>query len=626
MAMSLSPVSDSQSTPLNNNNNGSNVDGSRQEHHQQQPASPSAPPNTASTPTTATSPAPSPTQMKRKPSRRANTAERRATHNAVERQRRETLNGRFLDLASLLPNLSQIRRPSKSSIVNSSIAYIHASRRHHLLASRELRLLKSENDHLRFEINEWRDRAGLMRVEEPIRGEGFSVVISGQMEVVQATLKGGSGAGRGRKAREGDEGDDDEDDGEEGEGEDEMIGLGGYGGSYMDDVEDDIVLDAVNAPLTSSPLQLVGGFTNPASSMPPPPPPSTASMHLHHVHQQQQIALNAAIHHSHQGPSPLEGMDDPRIANLLLKNASGFSQSSNFGFQQQQQLPYNPHPQQQQQYQQQPQTFPSTYISDKLWNDPGQTQQYPPTHHQMMTQPQTQGQRSLFPPPEPLHQQQQQYHHPNLSVNTGLSMGGVDLTSDMVGKSNIRGMAIKTKVANAKANARVKSSSTSGHSRSFSHSNGTGSPSHSSNSTHDSPTSLSGITGNGSPIPPSSPALVHSLSQGSPHHDDRSGSRSGSESGSAAASPSFELHSGDYVNTTASSSSNVGGGGGVPRNRMNHHHVGFMGLAATAGPGMNMSSGGMSMGGGGCAPLNMAGMTYGGPGHPNGNAMMMMMM
>ena len=35
-------------------------------------------------------------QIKRKPSRRANTAERRATHNAVERQRRETLNGRFL--------------------------------------------------------------------------------------------------------------------------------------------------------------------------------------------------------------------------------------------------------------------------------------------------------------------------------------------------------------------------------------------------------------------------------------------------------------------------------------------------------------------------------------------------
>ncbi|KIM54780.1 hypothetical protein SCLCIDRAFT_64742, partial [Scleroderma citrinum Foug A] len=33
---------------------------------------------------------------KKKASRRANTAERRATHNAVERARRETLNGRFL--------------------------------------------------------------------------------------------------------------------------------------------------------------------------------------------------------------------------------------------------------------------------------------------------------------------------------------------------------------------------------------------------------------------------------------------------------------------------------------------------------------------------------------------------
>ena len=37
-----------------------------------------------------------PVAAKRKPSRRANTAERRATHNAVERARRETLNGRFL--------------------------------------------------------------------------------------------------------------------------------------------------------------------------------------------------------------------------------------------------------------------------------------------------------------------------------------------------------------------------------------------------------------------------------------------------------------------------------------------------------------------------------------------------
>ncbi|PFH46451.1 hypothetical protein AMATHDRAFT_82582 [Amanita thiersii Skay4041] len=125
-------------------------------------------------------------QVKRKPSRRANTAERRATHNAVERQRRETLNGRFLDLAALLPNLSQIRRPSKSSIVNSSIAHIHASRRHRMLAARELRLLKLEADALRRELNEWRDRAGIPRIEEPLRSDGFSMVISGELEVLAA--------------------------------------------------------------------------------------------------------------------------------------------------------------------------------------------------------------------------------------------------------------------------------------------------------------------------------------------------------------------------------------------------------------------------------------------------------
>lgn len=123
-------------------------------------------------------------QPKRKPSRRANTAERRATHNAVERQRRETLNGRFLDLAGLLPNLSQIRRPSKSSIVNSSIAYVHASRRHRSLAARELRTLKAECDTLRREVNEWHDRANIPRVDEPLRSDGFAMVLAGELETL----------------------------------------------------------------------------------------------------------------------------------------------------------------------------------------------------------------------------------------------------------------------------------------------------------------------------------------------------------------------------------------------------------------------------------------------------------
>lgn len=120
----------------------------------------------------------------RKASRRASTAERRATHNAVERARREVLNGRFLDLAKILPNLSQVRRPSKSAIVNSSIAHFHATRRHRAMAARELRQLKMETDQLRLELNEWRSRAGIQRVEEPVRGEGFSMVLNQELEVV----------------------------------------------------------------------------------------------------------------------------------------------------------------------------------------------------------------------------------------------------------------------------------------------------------------------------------------------------------------------------------------------------------------------------------------------------------
>ncbi|KAJ7036162.1 hypothetical protein C8F04DRAFT_1096324 [Mycena alexandri] len=117
-----------------------------------------------------------------KTTRRVNTAERRATHNAVERQRRETLNGRFLDLAALLSNLSQIRRPSKSAIVNSSIAHLNASRRHRILAAQQLRMMKNEADALRHEVNEWRARAGVAFVEEPMRGDAFGIVLRGELE------------------------------------------------------------------------------------------------------------------------------------------------------------------------------------------------------------------------------------------------------------------------------------------------------------------------------------------------------------------------------------------------------------------------------------------------------------
>ncbi|KAJ7280331.1 hypothetical protein C8J57DRAFT_123657 [Mycena rebaudengoi] len=121
---------------------------------------------------------------------RANTAERRASHNAVERQRREALNARFLDLAAVLPNLANVRRPSKSAIVNSSIAHVHASRRHRILAAQQLRLLAVECDSLRREANEWRARAGVMRLDTPSREVSFSTVMGEELQYEAGDLQG----------------------------------------------------------------------------------------------------------------------------------------------------------------------------------------------------------------------------------------------------------------------------------------------------------------------------------------------------------------------------------------------------------------------------------------------------
>ena len=53
-----------------------------------------------------------------------------------------------------------------------------------MIAARELRALKGEADMLRRELNEWRDRSGLPRLEEAPRGDGFNLVLSGEVEVV----------------------------------------------------------------------------------------------------------------------------------------------------------------------------------------------------------------------------------------------------------------------------------------------------------------------------------------------------------------------------------------------------------------------------------------------------------
>ncbi|KAI9319226.1 hypothetical protein BX666DRAFT_1439797 [Dichotomocladium elegans] len=49
--------------------------------------------------------------------------DKRSAHNALERQRRETLNTKFQQLAHALPSLQSVRRPSKTVIVAKSLEF-----------------------------------------------------------------------------------------------------------------------------------------------------------------------------------------------------------------------------------------------------------------------------------------------------------------------------------------------------------------------------------------------------------------------------------------------------------------------------------------------------------------------
>ncbi|CAG8673765.1 16029_t:CDS:2, partial [Acaulospora morrowiae] len=90
-----------------------------------------------------------------------NSAERRANHNAVERARRECLNTKFQELAHALPSLAQVRRPSKSIIVQKSLDFIYTARQKDELHDKEMRSIRSENESLREEINKLREELGL---------------------------------------------------------------------------------------------------------------------------------------------------------------------------------------------------------------------------------------------------------------------------------------------------------------------------------------------------------------------------------------------------------------------------------------------------------------------------------
>ncbi|GJN87392.1 hypothetical protein Rhopal_000341-T1 [Rhodotorula paludigena] len=87
-------------------------------------------------------------------------ADKRANHNAVERKRRESLNGRFIDLARALPTMSHIKRPSKAVIVSKALDFVYDS------AAREHTLIK-ENNELRCEVDQLRARLGMPALPPP---------------------------------------------------------------------------------------------------------------------------------------------------------------------------------------------------------------------------------------------------------------------------------------------------------------------------------------------------------------------------------------------------------------------------------------------------------------------------
>ncbi|CBQ70344.1 conserved hypothetical protein [Sporisorium reilianum SRZ2] len=99
--------------------------------------------------------------------KKGTSAERRATHNAIERARRESLNGRFLQLAASLPAISDVRRPSKSLIVNKSLDFVADAMTRESIYRLKIDNMRQENMQLRQQLNKLLAQAGLETLPQP---------------------------------------------------------------------------------------------------------------------------------------------------------------------------------------------------------------------------------------------------------------------------------------------------------------------------------------------------------------------------------------------------------------------------------------------------------------------------
>ncbi|KAJ2864919.1 hypothetical protein GGI22_001612, partial [Coemansia erecta] len=114
----------------------------------------------------------SPSGSLRSGANNAEHAQRRATHNAIERARRESLNGQFQDLASAVPALNSVRRPSKATIVEKSLEHIKSFRSKIEARDQCISRLQMRNLALHDEVNRLRIQLGL----EPLDNDSEELI------------------------------------------------------------------------------------------------------------------------------------------------------------------------------------------------------------------------------------------------------------------------------------------------------------------------------------------------------------------------------------------------------------------------------------------------------------------
>ncbi|CAD6892148.1 unnamed protein product [Tilletia controversa] len=143
----------------------------------------------------------------------------REVHNAIERDRRNQLNDRFLDLAAKLPATASVRRPSKNLVIMKSIQFVDEALSHETLYRQMIDSLSRENAAMRAEIND--ARAAQSRAPLLPTGSGVQMPAT-LVDIGRASHNGSSRGPRngGKPAARLRADDDEEADGEEDEEDD----------------------------------------------------------------------------------------------------------------------------------------------------------------------------------------------------------------------------------------------------------------------------------------------------------------------------------------------------------------------------------------------------------------------